>query len=218
MNDDYRNSYEKNSKEYINANFSQSPLYQIVDVEGINVETRIIEDKTYKSNTPYEQKIMLLKPDIILENGSYVRFVNKSTKKNETWLLMFYESNILYPKSYIRYCNKTLKYEKEEYPCVITSNIGISSDMEENKELVLPRGYLLAYVKATEDTLNTKEGQRFLIDNNAYEVQIIDIVSNTENRIGIVQMNLKQVPKNNDESIENDVEKNIDNSNKDWKW
>ena len=111
-----------------------------------------------------------------------------------------------------------MKYEKEEYPCAITSNIGISSDMEENKELVLPRGYLLAYVKATEDTLNTKEGQRFLIDNNAYEVQTIDIVSNTENRIGIVQMNLKQVPKNNDESIENDVEKNIDNRNKDWKW
>jgi len=61
LNDDYRNSYEKNSKEYINANFSQSTLYQIVDVEGINVETRIIEDKTYKSNTPYEQKSYVIK-------------------------------------------------------------------------------------------------------------------------------------------------------------
>lgn len=209
LNDNYRNYYEENTKEYINVSFSQSPLYQIVDVEGTDVETRIVEDKNYKSNSPYEQKLMLLKPNTILKNGSYIKFYNKSTKNYETWLLMFYESNVLYPKCYIRYCNKIIRYEKNEYHCVVTSNVNLSSNIEENKLLVLPKGYLLVFVKLTEETLKTKEGQRFVIDGNSYEVQTIDIVSNTENKIGILQMNLKKVPKNNEEiQIKNTYEKN----------
>lgn len=171
---------------------------------------------------------MLLRPDTILENGSYVNFINKSTKKNETWLITFYESHILYPKSYVRYCNKILKYKKNDYPCVITSKINLSSDIEENKELVLPKGYLLALVKATEETLQTQEGQRFLIDDNAYEVQTIDTISNIENKIGVVEMNLKQVPKNYEENIETNKKENVDiaekhtldniENNANWKW
>lgn len=211
LNENYRNSYLNNSKEYINVNFSQSPLYQVVDVEGNLIETRIIKDKKYSSSTPYEQKIMLLRPDVVLNNGCYVALKNEVTKKKEIWLIMFYESDIVTPKVYIRYCNKVLKYEKNSYPVVITSSVSISSNMEENKELVLPKNYLMAYVKATDETMQTREGQRFVIDNNSYEVQTIDTISNVENNIGIVQMNLKRVPKNQKEKIE--TEKN--NENKD---
>lgn len=212
INDEYRNENVNNTKEYINASFSQSPLYQIVNVEGEEVETRIIDNNNYKDGSPYESKIMLLRPNTILENGSYIYFVNKITKKEEIWLLMFYENNLIYPKSYIRYCNKILKYDEKSYPCVITSRIETFGQVEENKQIVLPNGYLLVYVKATEDTLQTKEGDRFLIDDNAYEVQTIDITSRTENKIGIVQMNLKRVPKNNDENIETKKKKEIDNN------
>lgn len=212
INDEYRNENVDNTKEYVNANFSQSPLYQIVNVEGKEIETRIIDNNNYKDGSPYESKIMLLRPNTILENGSYIYFTNKITKREEIWLLMFYESNLIYPKSYIRYCNKTLKYGENIYPCVITSRVDTFGQVNENKQLVLPNGYLLVYIKATEDTLNTKEGMRFLIDDNAYEVQTIDITSRTENKIGIVQMNLKRVPKNNEENNIISKKEEIDSS------
>lgn len=230
INDEFRKGSEYSTKEYINASFSQSPLYKIVNIEGEDVETRIIDDKNYKDGSPYESKVMLLRPNTVLVNGSYIYFKNKTTGKEETWLLMFYESHPIYPKSYIRYCNKTLKYGEKEYPCVITSRVETFGQINENKQLVLPNGYLLVYLKATADTLNTKENDRFLIDGNAYEVQTIDITSRTENKIGIVQMNLKRVPKNNeenniiskDEEIDNKIEieekKITENNRNRWEW
>lgn len=225
-NNRYRNEYEYNTKKFINTHFSQSPLYDIVKIDNKDIEVRIVESKNYKTNTPYEEKVLLLRPNTVVQNGSYVHIIDKNTNKNGVWLLTFYESHILYPKCYIRYCNKSLSYSNNKYPCVVTTKVSLSSDIEENKIMALPKGHLLVLVQANNETLSTKDGERFLIDGIAYEVQEVNIVSNTENKIGIVEMNLKEVPKNFEEEIvtnKNKVTQKVHTQNNEvnmnkWEW
>ena len=208
LNNNYREQYICNTKNVINSKFSQSPYYQTIKIEGEMVDARVIPDKDYKSNKPYEEKKILFKPDFITDRGNYVELNNQQTQQEEIWLIMFFETNIMYPKAYIRKCNKVIECNKEKYPCVITSNIALTTNVEENKSLVLPNNYLNCYIKATTDTMQIIENDRFIIDNFVYEVQNIDNISNVDDNIGIIQMNLKKVPTNNKE--EQIINKNND--------
>ena len=210
-NDNYRKNYINNTKNAINQKFSQSPYYQIVIIENEKIEARVVSNKEYTASKGYETKKILFKSDYITNKGNYVEINNQQTQEQEIWLIMFFEKDIMQPKAYIEKCNKKIKCNNVEYPCVITSNISLTTNVEENKNLVLPKNYLQCYVKATKDTLNIVENDRFIIDNNAYEVQNIDTISNVENEIGIVEMNLKKVPISNDEK--NEIQNNNQNNN-----
>lgn len=199
LHNNYREQYIYNTKNVINSKFSQSPYYQEITIEGQPVDVRVIPDKDYKSNKPYEEKKILFKPDFITDKGNYVKLNNQQTRQEEIWLIMFFETDIIYPKAYIRKCNKVIKCNNIQYPCVITSNISLTANVEENKGLVLPNNHLNLYIKATKDTMQIIENDRFVIDNLAYEVQNIDNISNVDNGVGIIQMNLKKVPINNEE-------------------
>lgn len=197
-----RNEQIDNSKDFLNVTFSQSPLYEIVKIENKEYEVRIWEDKIQKNGNFYEQKELIFRPDTFVENGSYVVLINPVTKLEEIWLILYYKADILTPKAFIRKCTKFLNYNGEKYPCVVSTNISSSMEVEKNQELVLPKGHLLVYVKSTEDTMNIKENTRFLIDDNAYSVQTIENTINTENGIGIVTLTMKKVPVNFEEKQE----------------
>lgn len=183
------------SREYIEDVFSDSPLYQIVNIENKEYRVRIWSDKIQKNNHFYEQKQLLFKPNVYIENGSYVILKDWVTKKCETWLVLYFESDILTPKAHIRKCTKVIEYKGIKYPIVIDTTISSSMEVEKNSEIVLPKGHLLIYIKSNKDTMNIKENTRFLIDNDAYSVQTIENSINTENGVGIVILTVKKVPK-----------------------
>ena len=60
LHNNYREQYIYNTKNAINNKFSQSPYYQMIIIEGQQVDVRVIPDKDYKSNKPYEEKKILL--------------------------------------------------------------------------------------------------------------------------------------------------------------
>lgn len=201
QNDDVRNGFLDNSTDYINKTFSQSPLYKKVKIDNEEIEVRVVEDKLQKSNTFYEQKQLIFKPNTVVNNGAYVEIVNDITKKNEIWLLMYYVPNVLTPKGIIRYCNKSIQVKEKEFPCVVTASVSANSELIKNNELVLPKGHLLIYVQSTNETQQILENDRFIFDGNAYEVQTIDNVTHTENNIGFITLTVKKVPKTYEEAL-----------------
>lgn len=211
---------------YLEDTFSQSPSYRLVNIDGIEHGVRIINDREYQTANEFEQNLVLLKPRTVIERGSYMSYFNKDTNKEETWLIVFYHYHEIYPKAYARYCTKKLNYSNgKTYPCVVTNKISSSAFIEENTEMVLPKDSLAVYVKATDETMKTIEGDRFVIDGLSYEVQSINISMNTEDSIGVVEMAIKKVPSKHDELEEIIKDNNVvDNTTTDkdekneWEW
>lgn len=218
-----KDEYTDDTIIYIQDTFSQSPSYRIVNIDGEEHGVRIINDRKYQTANEFEQNLVLLKPKTVIERGAYMSYFNEDTKKEETWLIVFYHYHKIYPKAYARYCTKHLDYANGiSLPCVVTNKISSSAFIQENTEMTLPKDSLAVYVKATEDTMKTIEGDRFVIDGLSYEVQSINISMNTENGVGVVEMAIKKVPANHDEieEVEKDEETDTDTDNKDngWDW
>lgn len=221
-----RMDYTDDTIRYVNDVFDQSPSYREVEIDGEKHGVRIINDRMYQTANEFEQNMLLLRPLTVIERGAYVTYFNEETKRDETWLIMFYHYHKIYPKAYARYCTKTLDYSNGvSLPCVVTNKISSSALIDENATMTLPKDSLAVYVKATPETLNTVEGDRFIIDKLAYEVQSINISMCTEDGVGIVEMGIKKVPLKHDEKEDfvkpDDTITNPDNGDvdkDDWSW
>lgn len=223
-----RKDYTDDTILYINDVFDQSPSYREIEIDGELHGVRIINDRMYQTANEFEQNMYLLKPFTVINRGAYATYYNEVLQKQETWLIMFYHYHKIYPKAYARCCTKTLNYSNGvSLPCVVQNKISSSAFIEENTTMTLPKDSLAVYVKATEETLNTLEGDRFVIDKLAYEVQSINISMCTEDGIGVVEMAIKKVPLKHDEKEEignNDNNNgNGNNSNNpspddEWSW
>lgn len=214
----YNGQLESNTENFIMANFDKSICYQEVMINDVKVGVRFLNDKNYSQSSPYEQKKLMFKPNSLFNNGSYIKFYNSASKREETWLLMYFETNIMYPKGYIRFCNKEISFNDKTYPCVVDTKISTTSDVDEKKDLVLPLGYLLIYVPYDDNTKNISEGTRFIIDNQSYEVQTINITSLTFNEVGLVELNVKKVPKNAKELLDTNEDNEKNNNEEELVW
>lgn len=210
---------------YINDVFNQSPSYKDVEIDTVPHGVRIINDRMYQTANEFEQNMVLLKPLTVINRGAYMTYLNEQTNKNETWLIMFYHYHKIYPKAYSRYCNKILNYKNGiSLPCVVANKISSATNISENITMTLPKDSLAVSVKATPETLSTIEGDRFVIDKLAYEVQSINISMCTEDGIGVVEMAIKKVPINHSEKedyVETDTEKDkqdSENTEDGWDW
>lgn len=211
----HRPDYTDTTIYYMNDVFDQSPSYREIEIDGVTHGVRIINDRMYQTANEFEQNMYLLKPQTVIERGAYATYLNEETNKQETWLIVFYHYHKIYPKAYARYCSKKLDYGNGvSYPCVVTNKISSSALIDENEQMTLPRDSLAVYVKATPETMNTKEGHRFIIDGLAHEVQSINISMCTEDGIGVVEMGIKKVPLKDGEYVDN-TPPPVDNE---WSW
>lgn len=214
-----KDEYIQDTEIYLNDTFNQSPSYQIVRIDGIEHGVRIVNNRKYQTANEFEQNLVLLKPNTFIERGSYMTYPNELTKKQETWLIVFYHYHRLYPKAYARYCNKTLNFKNgTSLPCVVSNKISSSAFIQENEQMTLPKDSLAVYVKATKESIETVEGDRFVIDNLAYQVQSINISMNTEDGIGVVEMSIMKVPKKQDEVTEVEIVDSTTNKENGWDW
>lgn len=195
-----RESYIKQTNSYIDQSFSNAPTYCKVFIDGIETGVRWVQDKAYSISSGYEVKKALLRPNTVVDRGTYV------LKENDTWLTMFYHKSDCYPSIILRYCNRTLKVADKTFPCTFESGVGKSQKVDEDKTLVLANDGALIYVSANETTLNIKRLDRFVIDGQAWEVQAIDRTSSVIDGIGIISLAIKNVPLKEDELIQDEIE------------
>lgn len=223
-----RHEYERDTIQYVNTIFDQSPSFRVVNIDGVPTDIRMVNNREYQTANEFEQNLYLFRPETVIERGAYSTYINETTGKEETWLIVFYHYHKIYPKAFARYCTKKLNFKNgHSLPAVVTNKISSSAFIEENKALTLPKDSLAVYVKATPDSMSILEGDRFIIDDISFEVQSINQSMCTEDGIGVVELAIKKVPHRYDEIKEdndeipdeitdNDTEQNENND--EWEW
>lgn len=228
-NDGTRYEYERDTIQYVNTIFDQSPSFKVVNIDGVPTDVRMVNNREYQTANEFEQNLYLFRPETVVERGAYSTYINEVTRKEETWLIVFYHYHKIYPKAFARYCTKKLNFKNgNSLPAVVTNKISSSAFIEENKALTLPKDSLAVYVKATSDSMAILEGDRFVIDNMSFEVQSINQSMCTEDGVGVVELAIKKVPQKYNEIIEDndtipdDVEtdntEQAEVSNDGWRW
>lgn len=207
-----KEAHLKNTETFINEGFADSPSYCIVKVKNVDVEARWITDKKYSSNIGYEVKKLLLRPKTVINRGDYI------VKDKEVWLTMFYSDNSVSPYAIAMFCNQSLSYGENTYPCVFNSGVGQSQKINEGTQLLLPSDSAIVYVSSNTDTLNTKRLDRFVIDEQAWEVQAIDRTTTVLNGEGVISITVKKVPLKDEEVTENIPPVEIEKDSNDWEW
>jgi hypothetical protein len=176
------------SRKHVQLMFKNSPLYKVVQVDGVDKGVRV---NYLKDN----QKELLLQPDDSASKGEIV------TIESESWLVTEFTPNLAYPKAKLAYCNQLMKWSDSgstyECPCVADgSNYQLD---ESGNYMPLPEGDLVVKAPYNLDTARVSETQRFVFGRNTYEVVGIDDISNIQNGKGIVEFTLEIVSKSEED-------------------
>lgn len=196
-------AFVNDTKSNINNIFLNSPLVKQCKIDGIDSESIISQAKDGKFK-------MLFRPDTIVDKGSYVEV------GTDTFIIIDFNMNEIYPKGKSILCNSSLKW-KDELGVVHDIKCNIKGDnisVEEDKLVVISDSKLVVTVQYNDNTKSIKPQQRFIIDGNAYEVDVIDRLSNVYNSKGYIQFDFKSSSLSKDD---NQVD-NIANDTKDSSW
>lgn len=198
---------ENNTVNFVNSTFEDYPSFERVLINEETYDVRVLTTKEYQTTSEYNINKLMFRPYTLINRGEYVRRDN-----DEIWLIAFYQNDKIFPNAHVRLCNNSLKFENgREHLCVIDNKLRNLQEVDQNKYQVLPSGTLAVTVQANEDTLQIEELQRFVINGKAWEVQVIDDVTNTINGIGVVQFIIKKVPRKESEIPVEEEEEEIPN-------
>lgn len=199
----FGDSMVKNTKNVMESAIQEHPFHKIVEIDGDDYDSALI--RTNEGNV----KQLLLDPSIDEDSliGKFVKF------NDETWLIIDYFENEVFPSVEIKYCNHQLNWKDGEdeynYPCVITNTLSNREDVKSSRYgYFLPDDSLIVLTQLNEDTNKIKYFQRFLFDEfRAWRVTAIDNVSQVDKNGGILQMVIKSVP-----IKEGEIDRDIDSS------
>lgn len=164
---------------HVNDMFSKSPSYRQAKIDGIDSDCIISRKKS-------KQMDLLLRPSTIVSEGSYVDF------KEDTFIVLDFVDNEIYPKASISLCNRILKWKLsngdiKEYKCFVK---GATYEEDKMKTVYTSNGELIVYVQYNDDTKTIKPQTRFIFDESVYEVASIDNVSNVYNGKGVLKLGM----------------------------
>lgn len=179
---------------FINATFADSPFYKVVQVNGANLEIRLMDiTSVTRSNAiqliQYQLKFILLKPNTSLNIGDMI------VMDGVQWMVTDYTGeNPLYPKAKIEQCNyllavttgvtKTLVgYDSLKRPvynstpivtnvnCIIRSSV---PNVNLNQNINLPNDIMYISMEYHSTAKSIKENDKFEIYNQQYKVTGFD--------------------------------------------
>lgn len=176
----------------INNAFADSPFYASININSIPTDVRIIPNSSAKQNRDNNIKILLFRPNVNFNKGSYVVI------GADTWIITDNNNDTLYPKSVIGLCNNTLKWIDEnnvikQYPCIINSQSNMSTfDLDEGDKVnVLPQGEMRVHVQYNSETKLIKNGTRLLFSGDPFRVSGYDKISHVYNNAGLLVLFVK---------------------------
>jgi hypothetical protein len=184
-----------NAQRLIAKDFSDSPSYKSVTINGIDRDVQIIEEHALRSDS--NKKRILCKPDESISIGDLVVWDTVS------WLCTDTEDNIaFYERGVIEKCNNNLKYidsagELVTIPFVITDRI--SMGQKENDYYILPDNKIMVMVADDGDSEEIVVDKRFLLNSNAFKVESIDNI--TKPGINIYRMVFDAIVEDDDKVL-----------------
>lgn len=201
-------AYIKVSTDVITSSFKNSPHYTQVTVDGTTLDAIKQLDKDSKV------KSLVFLPATTVSIGSTV------TIGSETWLIMDFDANPLYPKAKINRCNQSVKWTSGgstlEYPCVMTAEI---LDDDRDAKMVLPKSEFMIYVGYNGDTVALKENVRLVMGSRAYEVIAYDNITHVINNSGVLSLRVRADLTRDTDDLDEQVAENPSPSSGGWsKW
>jgi hypothetical protein len=168
-----------NTKKFINDNFAQSPFYQIVLINGEEIEAIINDEKTT------EEKTLLLRPNTNAEKGKIVEL------NNHSWLIMDFNNDQIYPTLKLRLCNQLLKsvVDGSEIPVVA---LGKRTDFDEDEEYLIVTTNEISIYASYQQAKTFELQDRFTMNLREYEIIGIDDVTEVYEAKGIVKFTMER--------------------------
>ena len=201
----YRNRLNKNGlnqKDRIIAStqrtiidqFSNSPSYHEVTVNGISQYVQIIEDSISRRDS--EKKRIICKPNDDLSIGDAIVW------DSNDWLCTDIDDVEIYIRGIIEKCNNDLIYldsdgEIVTVPCVITNKILMNQ--KENDYYILPDNKIMVMVADNDDSKEITVDSRFLLGSNAFKVESIDNI--TKPGIITLKMHFDSITQNDNKDL-----------------
>lgn len=201
----YRNRLNKNGlnqKDRIIAStqrtiidqFSNSPSYHEVTVNGISQYVQIIEDSISRRDS--EKKRIICKPNDDLSIGDAIVW------DSNDWLCTDIDDVEIYIRGIIERCNNNLIYLDSDgeiitVPCVITNKILMNQ--KENDYYILPDNKIMVMVADNDDSKEITVDSRFLLGSNAFKVESIDNI--TKPGIITLKMHFDSITQNDNKDL-----------------
>ena len=168
-----------NTKKFIDDNFAQSPFYQVVLINDVEIEA-IINDETTT-----EEKTLLLRPNTDSEKGQIVEF------NNHKWLIMDFNNDEVYPTLKLRLCNQLLKsvVGDAEIPVVA---LGKRTDFDEDEEYLIVTTNEISVYASYQQAKTFQLQDRFTMNLREYEIIGIDDVTEVYEAKGVVKFTMER--------------------------
>lgn len=188
------------SKRITNAQFTTSPSFYVVKLNGIDTDSIVNED------AKYDEKQIFFRPDSLVDIGSVVDY------KGKKYLLMSFVDNEIYPKGDLKFCNSLFPLQSEttkiligndpntgrpiydevftysNEPCVAESQYSKSSEVN---QFVIPEGRIVITMKyQTSESLALD--YEFSMYGNKYRISDFDYTSVIDNK-GIMKIIAEKV-------------------------
>lgn len=177
--------YNDNIKNVISTNFKSSTSYNLVTINSINRDVRIVEENSVLKNP--NKKRLLCKPDETINTGDLVEF------NNSKWLCTEEDNNSpIYGIGLISKCNSVLNIDKvnivTQIPCIVETGINLYKlGTDDTKFISEPLTTIIARVQNNNITSQIKRNDKYKLKTQTYEV--IDI--NDDIQPGLIVLKLE---------------------------
>jgi len=188
--------YVNNMKNLVKNKFEYSTSYELVTINGISRDVRIVEESSNGTIVKNPNKKRLLcYPNETIVVGDIIVW------NSENWICVNNDiSSSISDIGIIEKCNNTLSFYSptdstlHQIPCII-GKASISQD--ENKFLSLPADENLVTCANTVDSLKITENTRFILSGDAFKVIGIDKISN----LGLLSIRIKDDQVTEDDNV-----------------
>lgn len=189
----------KTAKDSNARSFKDSPFYEIVNINGVATDVRVLDDTVTVNGKSFYNKFLNFRPDTSFDVGSLVEYDAKN------WYIMDFNNNDIFPTASIKLCNsnfplttttKTLAgyddfgkpvYSESETvtytPCIAETKIYIA---DSKQPINLPENKIIITIKYIEHE-DIKINNEFKIYDQSYKIIMIDKTqSDVINKTGIL--------------------------------
>jgi hypothetical protein len=203
-----REAQKNHTMTVINNDFTNSPSYKIVKINGVDTDVRIAERSSTLNLNLSQYKLLTFRPESKFNLGSLVEF------NDYKWLMIDFTDSDLFPLAAIQKCNEELRWKDEtdtlhSIPCVVNKS-PMERILIRNSSNDVPIVDQMMYVLVNYEDVATliKTSQRFILGNQAYRVNGVDDLTFVYNGKGLVQIILKFTESNHADDMENKIADN----------
>lgn len=202
----YNNSTEavlQNGKDYENRVFIDDASYRKAKIQKNNLSEENIDIRIKNVSVTTEEKKLILRPDTIVDVGSYISFDGR------IYLVLEYENNSTSPTVKVERCKSSLKWKDEVgyihgYPCLLSKDSYGSKSLANNEILTFGDSKGKIFVQDNEFTRKIKTNWRFIMNGSETDIyKVIDISRATTT--GLIEI----VAQKDIEKAEDDIENSI---------